>query len=139
MSVLHSHLYAFIKTKNLSQHLLVTGFYSDPISGYAATSVNETDIKNSNVYKKIINEIARLKISLDIEDNILADLRVLHEDWLNNNDVIGFDEFLYLSQRQAKTFSNLIHIYRSCINVCAPFSDPCLIKLFLSHIFIKFL
>ena len=132
LSVLHSHLYAFIKTKNLSQHLLVTGFYSDPISGYAATSVNETDIKNSNVYKKIINEIARLKISLDIEDNILADLRVLHEDWLNNNDVIGFDEFLYLSQRQAKTFSNLIHIYRSCINVCAPFSDPCLIKLFLS-------
>jgi len=135
LSVLHSHLFSFLKANKPENTLLVTGFYCDPIAGYAAQEISEDfnsiELKDSKVYARLNLECERLDVKDSIRDQILGDLTKLFVDWKENKPLHGFDEYIYQSQRQAKTFSPLLQIYRTFCPVATPFADPMLVKMFI--------
>lgn len=135
LSVLHAHLFSFLRENIPENTLLVTGFFCDPIAGYAAQNeankIASFDLKATKTHQKLFNESERLSINKDIYAQMLNDVNIIFEEWKANEPIYGFDEYLYQSQRQSKTFSPLLQMYRSFCPVATPFADPDLVKMFL--------
>jgi len=134
LSVMHSHLYSFLHEHQPEKSLLVTGFFADPIAGYAAEPVLNSipSIESSTAYKRLHATIEEMQLGDKIADSIRVDISHIFDEWQQTNPRFGFDEYLYLSQRQSKSYSPLLQMYRSNCMVVAPYSDPDLVKLFLS-------
>jgi asparagine synthetase B (glutamine-hydrolysing) len=134
LSVTHAHLFSYLKNNSNENNIIVTGFMADPIAGYAASQRQSPDVplESCNVFKKLIFHANELRIDQSINDTIIADLITIYNEWKNNCHYIGFDEYIYLTQRQPKTFSLLLYSYKNYCEVSAPFSDPALVSLFMS-------
>lgn len=134
MSVSHGHLYSFLKRFNLQNAILVTGFFADPIAGYAASRREGLGfpIENQPVNIQLTSREGELLIKEDIVNGIKKDLNKLYCEWEQNCNRFEFSEYLYLSQRQSKTFSLLLQSYRKHCDIVTPFADPLLASLFLS-------
>ncbi|WP_136514302.1 asparagine synthase-related protein [Geomonas edaphica] len=134
LSVTHAHLFSYLKRYSNNSNLLITGFMADAVAGYAASQRQEPiqPLENFNVFKKLKIHAQELNIDETIISEIILDLEYIYDDWKNNCFNIGFDEYVYLTQRQSKTFSLLIQTYKKYCEVVAPFSDPLLEKLFIS-------
>lgn len=134
VSVLHSHMYSFLREHPPGKALLVSGFFADPVAGYAAKSVlsSTQSLEASKAYNFFQTEIEEMRIDDTIANDILGDLRFLFDEWKQGNTAIDFDEYLYLTQRQSKTFCPLLQIYRNYCITAVPFADPSLVNFFLS-------
>jgi hypothetical protein len=134
LSVTHAHLYSYLKSDSNENNLLVTGFMADPIAGYAASQRQEPvmPLESSAVFKKLKFHGDELGIVAPVVSDIGEDLAALYGEWKDNNHTVGFDEYVYLTQRQSKIFCLLVHTYRDFCEVTAPYADPMLARLFLS-------
>jgi asparagine synthetase B (glutamine-hydrolysing) len=134
LSVMHCHLYSFLCGNPNENTLLVSGFFADPIAGYAAKPVSSLNlnIESSNAYRQLMVTSKEMMLEKRIVDSILGDLECAFDEWKQTNPKFSFDEYLYLSQRQSKSYSPLLQIYHNYYMTVAPYSDPELTKLFLS-------
>ncbi|MCR4308139.1 MAG: asparagine synthase-related protein [Candidatus Berkelbacteria bacterium] len=134
LSAAHGHLYSFLKATDCVNALLVTGFLADPIVGFAASERKQPalSLEKQPVYLHLLSDAKELGIEDGIFADIKADLNKTYREWLENCNRFEFGEYLYLSQRQSKTYALLLQAYRDHCRVVIPFADPALATLFLS-------
>jgi hypothetical protein len=123
ISVLHAHLYSFLKLERPTNVLLVSGFMADPIAGYCAQARSEwpVSVEGTTAFRVLEARKRELKLPCEIGNAIFRDLENIFQESRECNDVMGFDEFMYFTQRQSKTFpiaSDVCENLPCCDTVC---------------------
>lgn len=134
LTVAHAHLYSYLRSVKPENSVLVSGFLADPVMGWAAEDPTRfaTSMKSSKKYKGFIHFADSVTLSEEICHEIQQDLYALWKEWKEHHIGIGFDEYIYFTQRQSKAYMPLLQIYRRFCRVSLPFADPCLMAAFLS-------
>lgn len=132
---IHAHLYSFIKQygRDRPPPLLVSGFFADAVAGFAAGPSDQAQaLSESRVFRRFQGGFEKLLVDSETSDAVVHDLETVHGEWRQSELPVGFDEYIYLTTRQPKTFAPLLSLYRDCCPVAIPFADPDLARLYLS-------
>jgi len=134
LSVMHAHLYTYLRSHPPHNALLVSGFGADAISGWASMDPARmpSTLEGAKAFKGLAGVRDRYAMPGPIFDQIRSDLEMLWREWAPNHGDVNFDEYLYLSQRQTKAYMLLLNMYRDFCPVAMPFGDDELRRLLLS-------
>ena len=133
LSVLHGHLYGFLKRVKGEYALIVSGLLGDAVAGFMARAPGTTrTLWSTSAFEQVRHFDRAMSFPATVRAQILDDLGVLYDDWQRSDLPIEFEEFMYFRQRQPKTFGPLLASYRRVVPVSTPYLDPELINLFLS-------
>jgi asparagine synthetase B (glutamine-hydrolysing) len=133
LSVLHGHLYGFLKQVKGEYAMVVSGLFGDAVAGFMAHGPGTTGtLWSTSAFAQLERFDRAMSLPSTVRAQIFDDLRVLYDDWKHSSLPIEFDEFMYFRQRQPKTFGPLLASYRRLLPVSTPYLDPELIQLFLS-------
>jgi hypothetical protein len=131
----HGHLHSFLKqyVGTRPPPLLVSGFFADAVAGFAAGPSDKAPaLSDSGVFGRFQAGLEKLLVDSETSDTVINDLETVHGEWRQSELPVGFDEYIYLTIRQPKTFAPLLSLYRDCCPVAIPFADPDLARLYLS-------
>lgn len=127
----NSHLLGYAQKSHSIGAPCILGMFADAIFGYGV-SQQITDWRTCSYAKKVKNFHAKGILTDGVVEQILSDLKLLYDDWVNGSDISSFDEYLYVRERNGKFHSFLMSALQDYWDVDAPLNDPDLIKFFMS-------
>jgi hypothetical protein len=133
LSVIHGHLYGFLKKVGGQYAVVVSGLFGDAVAGFMARPPQSTGpLSSTSAFAQMNRFDLAMSLPARVRSEIVSDLQAIYDDWLHLGRSIEFDEFMYFRQRQPKTFGPLLTTYRRLLPVSTPYLDPEIIDLFLS-------
>jgi asparagine synthetase B (glutamine-hydrolysing) len=133
LSVIHGHLYGFLKKVTGQYAMVVSGLFGDAVAGFAARAPGTSGAfwSTSAVARMTRFDLA-MSLPAEVRSQIVGDLQALYDDWQQSELSVEFDEYMYIRQRQPKAYGPLLGLYRRLLPVSTPYLDPELVRLFLS-------
>jgi asparagine synthetase B (glutamine-hydrolysing) len=133
LSVVHGHLYGFLKRVTGQYAMVISGLFGDAVAGFAARAPGTSgSFWSTNAFAKMKRFNLAMSLPADVHSQIIEDLQVIYDDWKQSDLPVEFDEFMYIRQRQPKAYGPLLGLYRRLVPVSTPYLDSELVSLFLS-------
>ena len=121
IGAIHGHIYWSLGRMSLSESTLISNYYSDAVMGYDCRPT-DTDIPEESDYFKRLKENI-WNASSEVYNVIEEDLwKIIHRRSMPDN-YSGYNEFIYITERNPKFHMQLSYLYSKLIDVETPFAD----------------
>lgn len=121
VGVNHGHIYDVITRKNYKGCTLISNYFSDGVMGYDCRPNDTNEYKESEYYKIFINN--RYNAPKTVLDEIEKDLYKIMSRRSGNDNYSGYNEYVYLTERNPKFHMKLSYLYSEEMNVEMPFAE----------------
>lgn len=130
VGIAHCHTYRCLQEICIEGKTLISNYYSDGVMGYDCRPDDAKTIYESDYYK-ILKE-NYWNAPQDILDKIFIDLEKVANRRRKKDNYSGFNEYIYLTERNPKFHNKLSYLYSELLDVETPFTEYELLKEVLS-------
>lgn len=120
VGIQHCHAWYCLNHSNLRGKTLISNYYSDGVMGYDCRPT-DAKRKDDSDYYRILTE-NRWNASLEILEQIRGDLDKITGRRSDLDNYSGFNEYIYLTERNPKFHIKLSYLYSELLPVELPFA-----------------
>lgn len=122
----HGHIYDVISGKKYQGYTLISNYFSDGVMGYDCRPSDTDDYKQCEYYEVLQKN--RYNAPKNVLDEIENDLLRIVLRRGKNDNYSGYNEYIYLTERNPKFHMKLSYLYSEEINVEMPFAEYALLE-----------
>lgn len=121
IGVAHGHAWFCLNHLNLDGKTLVSNYYSDGVMGYDCRPTDTNNIDDCDYYE--ILKTNRWNAPADVLDQIREDFNKVSERRAKEDNFSGYNEYIYLTERNPKFHMVLSYLYSEILPVETPFAS----------------
>lgn len=121
VSINHGHIYNAIDSFDLDGYTLISNYFSDGVMGYDCRPTDSNDYAECDYYKIFLKN--EWNAPREILEEIENDLKKVIFRRGEGDNYSGYNEFIYLTERNPKFHMRLSYLFSEKINVELPFAD----------------
>ncbi|PWT26042.1 asparagine synthase-related protein [Butyrivibrio fibrisolvens] len=126
----HGHAYFCLKQMDIKSKTLISNYYSDGVMGYDCRPSDVDDYLKCDYYH--IFESNFYNASPEILEIIRNDLMKVISRRAKSDNYSGYNEYIYLTERNPKFHMKLSYLYSELLDVELPFAEYSLLQVVIS-------